>query len=107
MSSPYPAYGRQNRSGVSTGYADLRRSRRPERAPRRTRSPACGHYHRSMKRPPDLVQDVLLGVVVAAMQVQGTLAKPADVGSRPLADVGHLGYLLLIVSGLALIGRRR
>jgi signal transduction histidine kinase len=60
-----------------------------------------------MKRPPDLVQDILLGVFVAAMQVQGTLAKPADIGSRPLADVGHLGYVLLAVSGLVLIGRRR
>jgi signal transduction histidine kinase len=41
------------------------------------------------------------------MQVQGTLAKPADVGSRPLTDLGHLGYVLLIVSGLALAVRRR
>src|SRR5690349_16271876 len=60
-----------------------------------------------MKRPPALAQDVLLGVVVAVMQVQGTLAKPVDVGYRPIADVGHLGYVFLIVSGLALIGRRR
>src|SRR4051794_39805740 len=52
-------------------------------------------------------QDVLLGVVVAVMQVQGTVAKPAEVGSRPLADLGHLGYLLLIASGLALAARRR
>jgi signal transduction histidine kinase len=41
------------------------------------------------------------------MQVQGTLAKPQDVGSRPLSDLGHLGYVLLIVSGLALAVRRR
>jgi signal transduction histidine kinase len=58
-------------------------------------------------RLPVLVQDLLLGLLVAAMQVQGTLAKPADPGSRPLADLGHLGYALLIVSGVALVARRR
>jgi signal transduction histidine kinase len=58
-------------------------------------------------RLPVLAQDVLLGLVVAVMQVQGNLAKPAEVGSRPLADLGHLGYVLLIVSGLVLAGRRR
>ncbi len=60
-----------------------------------------------MKRPPALAQDVLLGVAVAVMQVQGTLAKPVEIGSRSLADVGHLGYVLLVVIGLVLIGRRR
>jgi signal transduction histidine kinase len=58
-------------------------------------------------RLPALAQDALLGLVVAVMQVQGLLAKPADPGSRPLTDLGHLGYVLLIVSGLALVGRRR
>jgi signal transduction histidine kinase len=60
-----------------------------------------------MKRLPVLVQDGLLGLVVAVMQVQGNLAKPAEIGSRPLADLGNLGYALLIVSGLVLAGRRR
>jgi len=60
-----------------------------------------------MRRLPPLAQDALLGLVVAVMQVQGLLAKPADPGSRPLAELGHLGYALLIVSGLALVGRRR
>jgi signal transduction histidine kinase len=66
-----------------------------------------------MKRPampfrlPVLAQDVLLGLFVAVMQVQGTLAKPQEVGSRPLSDLGHLGYVLLIASGLVLIVRRR
>jgi signal transduction histidine kinase len=60
-----------------------------------------------MKRPPVLVQDLLLGIVVAVMQVQGNLAKPAEIGSRPLADLGHLGYVLLVVSGVVLVGRRR
>ena len=54
-----------------------------------------------------LVQDVLLGLVVAVMQVQGNLAKPADIGSRPLSDLGNLGYGLLILTGVVLIGRRR
>ncbi len=56
---------------------------------------------------PVLAQDILLGLAVAVMQVQGNLAKPADVGSRPLTDFGHLGYVLLIVSGLVLAVRRR
>jgi signal transduction histidine kinase len=66
-----------------------------------------------MKRPavsfrlPVLAQDVLLGLFVAVTQVQGTSAKPAEVGSRPLTDLGHLGYGLLIVSGLVLAVRRR
>jgi signal transduction histidine kinase len=58
-------------------------------------------------RLPVLAQDALLGLFVAVMQVQGTLAKPADVGSRPLSDLGHLGYVLLVVSGLVLAVRRR
>jgi signal transduction histidine kinase len=53
------------------------------------------------------VQDVLLGLLVAVMQVQGTLAKPSDIGARPLTDFGHLGYVLLVVSGLVLAVRRR
>lgn len=56
---------------------------------------------------PAQAQDALLGLFVAVMQVQGTLAKPPDVGARPLSDFGHLGYALLIVSGLVLAGRRR
>jgi signal transduction histidine kinase len=58
-------------------------------------------------RLPILVQDGLLGLFVAVMQVQGTLAKPSDVVARPLTDFGYLGYLLLIVSGLVLTVRRR
>ncbi len=54
-----------------------------------------------------MAQDVLLGVLVAAMQVQGNIAKPAEVGSRPLTDFGYLGYVLLIVSGLVLAVRHR
>jgi signal transduction histidine kinase len=58
-------------------------------------------------RLPVLAQDALLGLLVAVMQVQGTLAKPAEAGSRPLSDLGYLGYALLIVSGLVLVVRRR
>jgi signal transduction histidine kinase len=58
-------------------------------------------------RLPVLAQDVLLGVFVAVMQVQGTVTRPADVASRPLSYLGHLGYVLLVVSGLAIIMRRR
>jgi signal transduction histidine kinase len=58
-------------------------------------------------RLPALAQDVLLGLFVAVMQAQGVAAKPPEPGSRPLTDLGHLGYVLLIVSGLVLAVRRR
>src|SRR5262245_20069460 len=58
-------------------------------------------------RLPAVAQDVLLGLVIAVMQVQGTLAKPSDIGARPLTDLGHLGYVLLVVSGLAVCARHR
>ena len=52
-------------------------------------------------------QDVLLALLVAVMQVQGSLAKPAEIGSRPLGDPGDLGYVLLVASGLVLAVRSR
>ncbi len=58
-------------------------------------------------RVPAPAWDVLLGLVVAVMQVQGTMAKPADVGARPLTDFANLGYVLLVASGLVLVVRRR
>jgi signal transduction histidine kinase len=59
--------------------------------------------------PPVWAQDALLAVFVTVMQVQGTVgaAENSEVASRPLADLGHLGYVLLIVSGLMLAVRRR
>lgn len=60
-------------------------------------------------RPRVLAVDVLLAVLVTAMQVQGTLgrvaAEPATV-LRPLTDLGHLGTVLLVASGLVLAVRR-
>ncbi|HEU4542242.1 MAG TPA: sensor histidine kinase [Jiangellaceae bacterium] len=61
-------------------------------------------------RVPALAQDVLLALFVTVMQVQGVEATAASedaAASRPLTDLGGLGYLLLIVSGLALVVRRR
>jgi signal transduction histidine kinase len=61
-------------------------------------------------RVPALVQDVLLALFVMVMQVQGveaTAAADDAAASRPLTDLGGLGYLLLIVSGLVLVVRRR
>jgi signal transduction histidine kinase len=61
-------------------------------------------------RLPALAQDVLLALFVTVMQVQGveaTAASDEASASRPLTDLGGLGYLLLIVSGLALVVRRR
>jgi signal transduction histidine kinase len=57
-----------------------------------------------LRVPAQDAQDVLLGLLVAVMQVQGSLAKPAEVGSRPFTD---LAYALLIGSGLVLVVRRR
>jgi signal transduction histidine kinase len=61
-------------------------------------------------RLPVLAQDVLLALFVTVMQVQGveTAAASEDAqAARPLTDLGSLGYVLLIASGLALAGRRR
>jgi signal transduction histidine kinase len=58
-------------------------------------------------RLPVLAQDALLGLLVAAMQVQGTAAKPVDAASHPPTAFGNLGYVLLTVSGLVLALRRR
>lgn len=84
----------------------------PGRDRRRSRTPRHRNYHRNVTRRalfrlPVLAQDGLLGLLVAVMQVQGTVVKPDEVGSRPLTDLGYLGYALLIVSGLALAVRRR
>ncbi|MFI7492741.1 histidine kinase [Micromonospora echinaurantiaca] len=64
---------------------------------------------RAVSFPPRLVaQDVALALFVTVMQVQGTVAKVAMEGApRPLTDFGHLGYVLLTVSGLAVALRRR
>lgn len=72
-------------------------------------------YHRAMRtravqlRLPVLAQDVLLAVVVAAFQVQGTVAasERSEVAARPLTDFAPLGYALLIAGGLVLVARRR
>ncbi|NDL59105.1 sensor histidine kinase [Phytoactinopolyspora mesophila] len=60
-------------------------------------------------RVPAPVQDVLLAVFVTVMQVQGTyrVSGTSEVVSRPLADFGHLGLVLLVLSGAVLAARRR
>ncbi|UMG91857.1 histidine kinase [Nocardioides sp. TF02-7] len=61
-------------------------------------------------RPPARVQDVALALLVAVMQVQGTMSRAAadpDTVLRPLAEPGHLGHALLAASGLVLVLRRR
>ena len=72
-------------------------------------APIIGHMtgRAARLRLPAQAQDALLGVGVAAMQVQGTLARPTQPGERPLADLGHLGYVLLVAGGLVLAARRR
>lgn len=55
-----------------------------------------------------LVQDALLALFITVMQVQGVAARVADDAiGRPLMDFGGLGHALLVVSGLALVVRRR
>jgi signal transduction histidine kinase len=59
-------------------------------------------------RLPVLAQDVLLALFITVMQVQGTLTSASDkVAARPLTDLGHLGYVLLIVGGVVVAVRRR
>ena len=61
-------------------------------------------------RLPVLAQDALLAVFITVMQVQGTVVRnstSAVTPSRALTEYGNLGYALLIVSGVAVAGRRR
>ncbi|TDP92971.1 signal transduction histidine kinase [Labedaea rhizosphaerae] len=61
-------------------------------------------------RRPAWLPDVLLGLFVTAIQVRSvadlgvTLPEPA---ATPVSDFGHVAYVLLTVSGLAVIVRRR
>ncbi|MGH3737186.1 MAG: sensor histidine kinase [Micromonosporaceae bacterium] len=60
-------------------------------------------------RLPLPVQNGLLALFITVMQVQGTVSRisaEGDVG-RPLADLGYLGYALLILGGVVLAVRRR
>ncbi|OLF10846.1 sensor histidine kinase [Actinophytocola xanthii] len=59
---------------------------------------------------PARAQDVLLALFVTVMQVQGTVVRNAgapEPAARHLSDLGQLGYALLVLSGLALVVRRR
>jgi signal transduction histidine kinase len=60
-------------------------------------------------RLPVLAQDALLALVITVMQVQGTVTRDPveEAAVRPLTDLGNLGYVLLIVSGMVVAGRRR
>lgn len=61
-------------------------------------------------RLPAVAVDLLLALFITVMQVQGTLAKvAADPQSvvRPLGELGNLGYILLIVSGVVIAVRRK
>ena len=61
-------------------------------------------------RLPVWAQDLLLALFVTVMQIQGTVSRthgdPASV-LRPLSDLGHLGYGLLIAGGAVVAVRRR
>lgn len=71
-------------------------------------------HRAALLRLPALVQDVLLAALVTVMQVQGVqgtaAAEAASAGegsARALTDLGDLAYVLLIISGAILAGRRR
>jgi len=59
---------------------------------------------------PALALDLVLALFITVMQVQGTLSRVAGEPEsvlRPLADLGHLGYILLIASGAVVAVRRQ
>ena len=61
-------------------------------------------------RLPAAALDVGLAVFITVMQVQGTVSRVAsepDSVLRPLADLGHLGYVLLVAGGASIALRRR
>jgi signal transduction histidine kinase len=70
-------------------------------------------YHPGMHRRPAsfripvLAQDALLAAFITVMQVQGTVTREHATVARPLTDFGNLGYVLLILSGVVVVGRRR
>jgi signal transduction histidine kinase len=61
-------------------------------------------------RLPTWAQDLLVALFITVMQVQGTVSRTHEDSAavvRPLADLGQLGYLLLIVGGVVVAVRRR
>jgi signal transduction histidine kinase len=58
-------------------------------------------------RPPTRVQDVVLALFVTWFQIEGTHLVEVDQQARPLAEPAYLGYLLLTLTGLVLLVRRR
>jgi hypothetical protein len=69
-----------------------------------------GHRLASL-RLPAATQDLVLAIFVTVMQVQGTMTSSAAaagaVASRPPSELGNLGYVLLVVSGVVVAVRRR
>ncbi|WP_223166890.1 hypothetical protein [Nonomuraea sp. SYSU D8015] len=59
-------------------------------------------------RLPASAQDVLLALFITVMQVQGTIVRNVgEVVQRPLTDLGNLGYVLLVLSGVIVAVRHR
>jgi len=59
---------------------------------------------------PALALDLFLALFITVMQVQGTVSRVSSEPEsvvRPLADLGHLGYILLIASGSVIVMRRQ
>ncbi|MEU7835217.1 sensor histidine kinase [Nonomuraea sp. NPDC049129] len=65
--------------------------------------------HRAVSlRLPVPAQDVLVALFITVMQVQGTIVRnTGEVVQRPLGDLGNLGYVLLVASGVVVVVRRR
>jgi signal transduction histidine kinase len=99
------------RDDAPLGYADLRSRPRSWSESRSVAATYARGMHPAVARIrlPVLAQDVLLALFVTVMQVQGvqSTAESSEVAARPLDDLGQLAYVLLIVSGVVLVGRRR
>src|SRR5918998_234963 len=105
--------------GDASGRSRPARDRASRRRGPRSRGesfPGRESYVREMQdrvasfRLPAWAQDVVLALFITVMQVQGTVSRAdAEPGSvlRPLADLGHLGYVLLIAGGAVVAVRRR
>jgi signal transduction histidine kinase len=69
-----------------------------------------GRLHAWLANRPAWFQDVLLALFVTVIQVQSVAEYAAvlpEPAARPASDFGQAGYVLLILSGVAVVARRR
>ncbi|MFI6763449.1 sensor histidine kinase [Micromonospora sp. NPDC050417] len=69
-----------------------------------------GRLHAWLAKRPAWFTDVLLAFFVTVIQVQSVAEYAAvlpEPAARPASDFGHAGYALLVLSGVAVVARRR